>query len=140
MLPGSDGSIFLGGIDRAFSESWRIQPDDERLFDYLYSELLSASVVLAEPAWLHRMIPGVLTEIYPLDFGGIAGAGERRSAARAFADGTITPEELEAVVERYGIDYIVVREVHQANDVVREFDGALWFAAISPYPIYLAVH
>ena len=139
LLPGSDGSIFLGGIDRAFSESWRIQPDEERLFDYLDRELLSDSVVLAEPAWLHRMIPGVLTEIYPLDFGGIAGAGERRNAARAFADGTITPEELEAVVERYGIDYIVVREVHQANDVVREFDGALWFAEISPYQIYLVV-
>lgn len=137
LLPGSDDSIFLGGIDRAFSETWRIQPDEERLFDYLDRELLSDSVVLAEPTGLNRMIPGVLTDIYPLDFGGIAGAGERRDAARAFADGTITLEELEAVVERFGIDYIVVREVQPANDVVRAFDRALWFAEISPYQIYL---
>ena len=83
------------------------------------------------------MIPGMLTEIYPLDFGGIAGAGERRDAAKAFADGTITPEELEAVVDRYGIDYIVVREVQPANDIVRTLDRALWIQEISPYQIYL---
>ncbi|MCH8025790.1 MAG: hypothetical protein IH866_03250, partial [Chloroflexi bacterium] len=137
LVPGNDGSIFLGGIERAFSESWRLLPHEERLFDYLDRELLSDSVVLAEPTWLHHMIPGVLTGIYPLDFGGIAGAGERRNAASAFANGTITLEELEAVVDRYGVDYIVVREVQPANEVVRVFDRALWIAEISPYQIYL---
>ncbi len=137
LLPGNDESIFLGGIDRAFSENWRIQADEKLLFDYMGRKLLSGSVVLAEPTGLHHMIPGMLTEIYPLDFGGIAGAGERRDAAMSFAAGTITPEELEAVVDRYGIDYIVVREVQPANDIVREFDRALWIQEISPYQIYL---
>ena len=137
LLPGTDRSIFLGGIDRAFSETWRIPPDEERLFDYLDRELPSNSVVLAEPTWLHHMIPGVLTGIYAFDFVIIVGPGQGRNAVRAFAAGTITPEELEAVVDRYGIDYIVVREVQPANDVVRAFDRALWLQEISPYQIYL---
>ena len=43
----------------------------------------------------------------------------------------------EAVVDRYGIDYIVVREVQPANDIVRTLDRALWIQEISPYQIYM---
>jgi len=136
LLPGNDRSIFLGGIDYAFAEIWRIPPEEEQLFDYLDRKLPSNSVVLAEPTWLHHMIPGVLTEIYAFDFVVIVGPGQGRNAVKAFGDGTITPTELEAVVDRYGIDYIVVREVQPANDTVRAFDRALWLQEISPYQIY----
>ncbi len=137
LLPGSELSIFRGGVDRAFSENWRV-PDEERpLFDYMGRALLSDSVILADPTWINHMLPGLYANFYPLDFGGTAGAGERREISSRFADANLTVEELAAAVAEFRVDYIIVREVHAANDIVRELPDVFFLEEISPYQIYL---
>ncbi|MCH8007840.1 MAG: hypothetical protein IIC91_03170 [Chloroflexi bacterium] len=135
VVPGADRSIFRGGIDRATSAVWRVPEIEREVLDFA-GELPPGSVLLIEPSWLQRMIPGRLTDIYAVDYGGTAGEGDRRALAEAFAQGTLRQEEFDAAIDRYGIDYIVVREVQPANDVVRESERVNVLADISPYLVY----
>lgn len=139
LVPGSDGSIFLGGLDRAFSGTWRLTSHEEQLLTHMGESFPRGSVVLMEPSWPNQALPGILTDIYPVDFGGLAGEGERRDDAAAFARGALSEVELEAVVRRYGVDYIVTREVEAANESVRSFSRAQWLAEIGPYEVYQIV-
>lgn len=136
ILPGTDGSVFLGGKDYILSSEWRLGQDDEDLFEYLARSLPKESVVLLEPLRLNHYLPGLLTDVYPVDFGGVAGEGERREDATAFAEGRLSASELNAVVDRYVVDYIVAREVGPAYPSVESFSRAQWLAEIGPYQVY----
>lgn len=137
VLPGTQQSIFRGGVDRALSGTWRITPYEDQLLDYMEASIPRGSVVLVEPSLLSHLIPGVLTDIYPIDSGRKAGAGQRRKDAAAFASGSLSELELEAVVDRYGVDYIIAREVEPANESVRAFSRAQWLLEIPPYEVYM---
>ncbi len=135
VVPGADRSIFRGGIDRALSATWRVQEFEREVLDFA-GKFPPGSVLLIEPRSLQRMIPGHLSEIYAVDYGGTAGEGDRRALAEAFERGTLQLEDFDSAIERYGIDYIIVREVQPANDVVRESDRVEVLTDISPYVVY----
>lgn len=136
VIPGTEQSIFLGGLDRALSGTWRLNPYEEDLLTSMGESIPAGSVVLADSRDINHVIPGVLTETYPVDFGGTAGEGQRREDAEAFADGSLSPSQLGAVVDRYGVTYIVVTEVSAANESVRNLSRAEWEEEVGPYEIY----
>ena len=136
LLPWNDNSVFLGGIDRSFSSTWRIRGYQEGLFDYMASEIPEGSVVLAEPAVLNHMTPGILTDVYPVDFGGQAGEGQRREDVARFTNGDLSPDELDAVLERYDVSFIVTSESDPADQLVRSYAGAVWLEEILVYQVY----
>ena len=84
------------------------------------------SVVLADQAWIQRVIPGLLQGIHPVDFGGRAGEGDRREGSELFAEAQISVEELEDLMDRYSIDFIVAVEVEPQSDVLRASDRAIF--------------
>ncbi len=140
VIPGTEQSIFLGGLDRAFSATWRLNPYEEDLLTSMGQSTPEGSVVLADSRDLNHVIPGVLTDIYPVDFGGLAGEGRRREDVAAFSEGALSPSDLEAVVDSYGVTYMVVTEVSAANESVRNFSRAEWLEEVGPYEIYRVRH
>ena len=136
VVPWGGDSIFLGGLDRAFAEAWRLPDEEAAMLRWIERDALEGSVVLVELAWIHHMIPGTLQNIYPVDFGGVAGEGERRDGATAFAEGNLTVAELEAFLDRFSVDYIVAREVEIASEVLRELERARFRQEFAQYLIY----
>ena len=136
LVPGTDGSIFLGGIDRIFSERWRVKPHDEELFEYLASSVPRGSVLLLDSPDLGLMLPGVLTDIFPVDPRNMFGDGQRRIDAIAFEEGELSTVDLRRVIDSYGVTHIVVREVGPATEVVRLSSRAEFVVEVSPYVIY----
>ncbi len=136
-LPGTSASIFRGGIDRAFSAVWRVSSQQRALFEHLDEDLPPGSVVLAEPPIINRMIPGLLTDIYPVDFGGTAGEGQRREDVNAFAAGQLTePAQLDAVINRWKVNYIVVPGIDATNKPLPDYPRAQLLREVGPYEIY----
>jgi hypothetical protein len=136
LLPGSERSIFLGGIDRAFSGAWRLEPHEEELFAYMEASFARGSVVLMDVHTTMLKMPGMLTDIYPVDPFNRLGEGQRRLDSTAFAEGRLTFEELDVITNRYGVDYIIVREVEAANNSLRDYPGVRFMAEVSPYVVY----
>jgi hypothetical protein len=136
VVPWGGESVFLGGLDRTFERTWRLPKEEEAMLRWIERDAFESSVVLVELAWIHHMIPGALQGIYPVDFGGAAGEGVRRDGATAFARGELTVEELEAFLDQFDVDYIVVREVEIASDVLRDSERAHFRQEFSPYLVY----
>ena len=136
LVPGIGYSIFLGGIDRAFSADWRVEPEEQDLFDYMRSHVPKNSVVLVAPRKLGLKMVGVLTDVFPVDPGNMIGEGERREDAKAFELGELSTVDLRRVIDSYGVTYIVVREVGPATEVVQQFWRADFVVEVSPYVIY----
>ena len=136
VLPWGGDSIFLGGLDRTFSETWRVPDVEREMLRWIERDAFEGAVVLVELAWIHHIIPGTLQNIYPVDFGGSAGEGARRDGAMAFAQGALTVPELEAFLDRFSIDYIVARDVEVASEVLRESERARFRQEFSPYVVY----
>ncbi len=136
LVPGVEYSIFLGGIDRAFSADWRLEPEEQDLFDYMRSHLPKGAVVLVQPRQLGVKMPGMLTDIFPVDRGSMLAVGERREDATAFELGELSTVDLRRVIDSYGVTHIIVREVGPATEVVRLFSRAEFVAEVSPYVIY----
>lgn len=135
-LPGPNESIFLGGVDRGLSGTWRLSPFLNDLIGYMGQKVPAGSVVLAEPQQLNHMIPGLLPDVYPVDFGGAAGEGQRRDDVRLFIQGHLGQGELDAVIERWGIAYIAVRETESANTPLVTYRRAGLEAEVVPYEVY----
>jgi hypothetical protein len=138
-LPGPDESIFLGGIDRGLSGTWRLDPFLRDLIGYMERNIPAKSVVLAEPQQLNHMIPGLLPDVYPLDFGGAAGEGERREAVNTFVGGNLDQSGLDGVIGRWGVDYIAARETQAANQHLITYYRVEVDAEVVPYVIYKVV-
>ena len=138
-LPGPEESIFLGGIDRGLSGTWRLDPYLSDLVDHMEGNVTGGSVVLAEPQQLNHMIPGLLPDIYPVDFGGAAGEGQRRDDVTLFIQGHLGQGELDQVIDRWGIDYIAVRETQSANQPLLTYYRTAQEADVVPYLIYKVV-
>ncbi len=137
VVPWNGESIFLGGLDRTFAASWRIPEEEEEMLRWIERNAFEVdSVVLAEPAWIHHVIPGFLQNMFPVDFGGVAGEGDRRDGATAFANGALSVEEFEAFLDRYDVEFIIAREVEIASDVLRESERARFRLEFSPYLVY----
>lgn len=136
VLPWNDRSLFLGGLDRTFAVTWRVPAEEEEMLRWVEENAFEDSVVLAEPAWIHHVMPGLLHHIYPVDFGGTAGEGERREGATAFAKGEMTVAELEAYVDEYSVDFVIAREVEPPAEVLRESDRMYFRQEFSPYLVY----
>ena len=103
---------------------------------WIENRAMSGSVVLAEPVWIQHMIPGLLDDIHPVDFGGSTGDGGRRDGSTLFATGNMSVAELEAFMDRYEIDFIVAREVERPSDVLREADRAFFMEEFGQYLVY----
>jgi len=136
VVPGTNESIFRGGIDRSLSGSWRLDPFQRELLEYLERRIPPGSVVLAEPLILNRYIPGMMTDVSPVDFGGTAGEGQRRVDAVAFANGQLSVAELQAVVNNYSVDFIVVSELGPAGELVRSLPEAQLVSELTAHNLY----
>ncbi len=136
LLPWGGESVFLGGLDRTFAETWRLPDEEAAMLRWIEQDAFEGSVILVELAWIHHMIPGIMQNVYPVDFGGAAGEGERRDGAEAFGRGDLTVSELEAFLDQFDVDYIVAREVEVASDVLRESERAHFRQEFSPYLVY----
>ena len=139
VVPGTNASIFRGGIDRAQAALWRLQPQDRDLLIYLDHKLPSGSVVLMEPSVLNRFVPGTLGGVKPVDFGGTAGEGERRRAAEAFARGELSAPGFNRVIDTYGVDYIVVSEVGPATPLVLSSPRLELLRELGPFNVFEVV-
>jgi len=136
IVPGLGESVFLGGIDRAFGDQWRLTSDEEALFAYLQSNLPDNSVILTEPRYLSWYVPGMLTRIYPVDPGNMLGEGDRRYVATRFETGELRGQELRAALDRYRVTHVVVREVGNAGQTMTELAGVRYLEEVSPFAIY----
>jgi hypothetical protein len=136
VTPWIGNSIFLGGLDRSFAVSWRVPEQEKAMLRWIEGNTFEESVVLAEPSWIHHVIPGILQHISPVDFGGSAGEGDRRDGATAFARANLSVEELESFLDKYDVDFVVAREVEPASDVLRESDRTRFRQEFSPYLVY----
>ena len=137
VVPWGGDSIFLGGLDRTFAETWRLPEEEEQMLRWIERDAdEERAVVLVELAWIQHMIPGTLQNIYPVDFGGSAGKGDRRDGSMAFAQGALTVPEFEAFLDQFDINYVVAREVLVASEVLRESDRARFRLEFSPYLVY----
>lgn len=136
VVPWGEESIFLGGLDRSFARSWRVPEEEAAMLSWIARRALDDSVLLAEPAWIQHVVPGLLDGIHPVDFGGSAGEGDRREGSLLFARGDMSVAELEAFMERYHIDFIVARELEPSSDVLRESDHAVFIEEFGQYLVY----
>jgi hypothetical protein len=138
-LPGPNESIFLGGIDRGLSGTWRLDPYLKNVVDFMGRNIPPGSVVLVEPNQLNHMIPGLLPDVYPVDFGGAAGAGERRADVTLFTRGQLDQNELGGVIDRWGVDYIAVHETASANRPLVTYYRVQLDQGVGPYELYKVV-
>ncbi len=107
LLPWTGGSIFLGGVERAFSSDWRPPPGQRRVIDYLEANATPGSNVLANRETM-LYFPGMLYDIVRTDYTGPPNFRLRHALGVKFDRGTLSRSALLRAVERYGIDYIVV--------------------------------
>jgi hypothetical protein len=74
--------------------------------------------------------------VYPVDFGGAAGEGQRRADVTAFIQGQLDQQGLDEIMNRWGVDYIVVRETEGANRPLLAYYRVTLDEEVGPYEIY----
>jgi len=139
IVPGTEQSIFRGGLDRGFSRTWRLTPYDEELFGFIERNIEPGSTLLIEPTLLNHLLPGMIDDIHPVDFGGTAGAGRRREDVSAFAAGKLSLAEIDDLIDLYGVDYVIVTEVGRANQALQGSSRLLFIDEEAPYAIYVVL-
>lgn len=129
LLPGTDGSVFLGGLDRAFSANWRMKDSEKKLLDYLDANVPRGSTVLVESPTLQLLMPAYLTDVYPTqtitrtiypqgsDLAQRVGAQE--AALGAIYRGAVPQDEIGSLLDHYGVDYVVVTRASPAESTIR---------------------
>ena len=116
-LPGTDASITLGGIDRAFSGDNLLTDDSQAVISFLRERVPRGSTVLADAAF-GTYLPATLEdiEVYAALSGGTP---EELETQRAFYAGEVDREALAAELGTLGIDYVLVQTGTPADDALR---------------------
>lgn len=106
LLPWTDRSIALGGLDRAFSGDWRLRGQTRRMVWDLKATIPPRSRVLANPD-ISVYLPGILPGVDVVAALG-SGTAEERELAATFYQSTLERGELNEELARMGIDYAVL--------------------------------
>ncbi len=131
IVPGTGGSIFLGGVERSFTGGWRVREDEDTLLTYIDQTVPAGSTVLVGSERLSLLMPAYLTDIYPTastaraiypqGSEGTRKIAKQEQAFGAFYRGSLSMSELDEALERYGVDYIVLSLGTRADSTLRTF-------------------
>ncbi len=124
LVPWTDGSIFLGGVERMFSSDWRPGEDEAMVLAYLKENAEPGSTVLLPASVSTRFFPGVLDGIRPVDYQGAPLANERKFLTAVFQRGFVKSDVLDDAIEKYDIDLVIVRKHTLADVALRAFAEA----------------
>lgn len=121
VLPWTGGSILIGGYEHASYQSARPSDDEQRVLDYLGSDVPAGSTVLAPPN-ISRYLPGMLPDIRPADYRSNQAEFRARSAfITAFYAGLVRGEALNEAMEKFDIDMAIVVDASRAENALRTF-------------------
>ena len=125
LFPWTDGSITLGGIERAFSSEWRPPPTEAALLEYLKEHAPPGSTVLMPPTLSDRFFPAVLRDIQSVNAPEALNRQFREAFVHAFYDGRldeIAPgRDVEMMLDDFSVDYVVVPPRTELDDELRRF-------------------
>ena len=107
LLPWTEGSIFLGGVERMFSSDWRLPESGRDVLKQLDGNVAPGSEVLTY-RWISRFFPGSLQNVRPVDYGGAPDLGARSALVTALENGTLSEAALERAVREFGISAVVM--------------------------------
>jgi hypothetical protein len=107
LLPGSERSITLGGLDRAFSSDWRLPERIERLANYLQDTAPAGSTVMAADD-VSVFLPGLLSDIKT--FGGLnSPTYDQENRRQTFYAATFNDMQgAKSLARDSGVDYVVI--------------------------------
>ena len=130
LLPWTEGSIFLGGVERMFSSDWRLPESGRDVLKFLDKNVAPGSDVLTY-LWISRFFPGALDNIRPVDYEGAPDLGARSQLVTAFQNGALSEAELEQAMSAYGIDAVVavITDKSPFGNYLRSFaryDAEVW--------------
>ena len=122
LLPWTEGSIFLGGVERMFSSDWRLPESGRDVLKHLDGNVAPGSEVLTY-RWISRFFPGALQNIRPVDYEGAPDLGARSDLVTAFENDALSEAELEQAVREYGVGAVVmvIKEGSPINSSRRSF-------------------
>ncbi|MCI0776837.1 MAG: hypothetical protein J4N95_01540 [Chloroflexi bacterium] len=125
LLPWTGGSIFLGGVERAFSSDWRPVGTELALLDYLDEHAPPGSTVLIPRAISSRYFSGLLNDVRSVESPGAPLLANRRVFIETYYEGRLDEAkyelDVEAVLDDFSVDYIVVPPRTELNDDGRTF-------------------
>ena len=123
LLPWTGGSIFLGGVERAFSADFRPTVSEQGLLEFLAEKAEPESTVLVEPNISVRFFPGVLSDIRQIAFPGVPQVQERRAVKARFFSSELKGAELLAALQRFRVDYVVVASRSPEEEIIQAVGG-----------------
>ncbi|MCH8025689.1 MAG: hypothetical protein IH866_02735 [Chloroflexi bacterium] len=107
LLPWTEGSIFLGGVERMFSSDWRLPESGREVLKHLDKNVAPGSEVLTY-LWISRFFPGALDNVRPVDYEGAPDLGARSELVTALQNGALSEADIEQAMSVYGIGAVVV--------------------------------
>ncbi len=120
LLPWTDGSIFLGGIERAFSAEWKPKPEDWQVLQYLEEHAPPGATILG-PGRVTRFFPGLFPLLRTVDEYQLADTAERFEFVRLFEDGQLTRAEIDEGLRQFSVDFVITRNLTVQDDSMRTF-------------------
>jgi hypothetical protein len=120
LLPWTDGSIFLGGVDRTFSSGSRPTGAEEELFARMQERLPPDSEVLIQRS-LGIFLYGFLYRVRPVIYGGAEAYLFRNLLVTALDDGLLERDELDEAIRTFDIDLVVLQRGTLTDNALRAF-------------------
>lgn len=134
VLPWTDHSLTVSGLERVFSDEWRLPDQARGLVRHMESSVPVGSTVLV-PDELTTFLPGRLAGISIVDPLG-NGSAEEKALLRSVYGVPLTRPEIDQALREAGVDYLVVRSRTPTEDALRHVAGYTYadFAATSGAP------
>ena len=125
VLPWLNRSIVLGGIERAFSSEWRPPPTEAALLEFLQEHAPPGSTVLMPPTISDRFFPAALRDVRSAAFPGGSTFPLREAFVYAYYNDNLDEfapgEDVETMLDGFGVDYVVVSPRTIIDDDARRF-------------------
>ena len=125
LLPWTDGSIALGGVERAFSSEWRLHSTEDALLKFLKENAPPGSTILVPPSISDRFFPAVLRDVKSVDFSGGPRSSLREAFAYAYYAGTldrVAPgRDVDSLLDAFSVDWVVIPPRSELDDDARSF-------------------
>ena len=125
LLPWTDGSITLGGVERAFSSEWRPPPTEEAMLEFLDDHAAPGSTVLLPLSISDRFFPAVLKDVNSVLFFGAPDREIREAFVYSFYAGSLDKlapgRDVDTMLDALSVDYIIVPPRTSFDDDARSF-------------------
>ena len=120
LLPWTGGSIFLGGVERAFSSEWKPKPADWQVLKYLEENAPPGATILG-PGRVTRYFPGLFPLLHTVAEYQRPDTAERFKYVRLFEEGQLTRSEIIEGLRRFSVDFVITRNLTVQDDAMRTF-------------------